>query len=190
MSVKPNDARDRDADTGEPVYTYLINQREEIVSVSDSWIEFALENNARELVDIVGRSLYEFIGHKEVSDFYRHLVEKVRRTGGALLVPFRCDGPTIRRFMELLIERNGEDIKFEGRTVRTEPRDSVSLFDPLIERAGDKLEACSVCQNLHLDGSWVDLEIALRTRKLFYRNSSPNLDYSICPRCKEKPVFS
>jgi len=80
-------------------FTYRVNADDRIVSVNSDWLSFARENQASHLSvkTVVGRPLSQFVTCKEMQHLYDTIIEKVRRTRRTIVIPFRCDGPTVRR---------------------------------------------------------------------------------------------
>ncbi|NQU49755.1 MAG: hypothetical protein HQ519_13975 [Planctomycetes bacterium] len=85
------------------VFSYRIDSEDKILAVSAEWLRFAKENMAADLERefVVGRSLWQFITGDEVKHLYEIIFERARQTGDQIALPFRCDSPTERRFMEL-----------------------------------------------------------------------------------------
>ena len=82
-----------------------VDAEDRIAFVDASWAAFAVENGAPALTaeSVRGTSLWNYISENVTQEFYRIFMRKVRATGRAIVVPFRCDGPECRRFMEMSI---------------------------------------------------------------------------------------
>ena len=83
-------------------FNYSINANDIIQSVSDSFVSFANENlesdpNPSENT-FLGKSVYEFITGNEVKHLYQLLIEQVRTTSKNVVIPYRCDSFTVKRF--------------------------------------------------------------------------------------------
>ena len=91
-----------------PVFEYQIDSNDVLVLVSDDWLAFARENGASELDAkfIIGRSLWDFIPDEPTQTLYRDVIATVRATDQPIVVPFRCDSPTLRRFMRLEVRHH------------------------------------------------------------------------------------
>ena len=75
-----------------------------------TWCEFAADNGAPDLVPPpgpVGQSVFAYIQDATTAELYRRLFESVRRTGRSAVLPFRCDSPALRRFLEMEIRPSG-----------------------------------------------------------------------------------
>lgn len=173
-------------------FEYVINKHDDIVDVSDSWLDFALENDTKFTRDsVIGKSLWEFISNAQTRHLYRILLDKVRKTEEYIQVPFRCDAPDRRRFMELAISslHNGY-VQFKSRILRTELRSTVALLDSTIPRSNKKICMCSWCKQIQTDaGRWMEVERALSELGLFNLDTMPDINHGICPECERRLFY-
>ncbi|PIQ62029.1 MAG: hypothetical protein COV99_07455 [Bacteroidetes bacterium CG12_big_fil_rev_8_21_14_0_65_60_17] len=170
-------------------FTYIVDEDDRIVSISDNWDSFALENKAPDLTAqvVVGQSLFTFVADEATQHIYRIILEQVRRTGRTIVFSYRCDSPSVRRFMELRISRSDEgNVQFDSRIMREEPRDPVLLLDEALERSDDFLSICGWCKKVHVSGEWMEVELALERLDLFGQSPLPRLTHGICPACTER----
>jgi hypothetical protein len=170
------------------LFTYRIDADNKISFVGTEWLAFARENDAEHLTreTVVGQSLFRFIADQETRYLYELIIAKVRRVGRTIVLPFRCDGPCVRRFMELTISLwTDEQIQFEGRLLREEQRDAVALFDPTTGRSDAYLTVCGWCKRLDVSGDWLEAESALQRLPLFNLAQMPKLTHGICDRCSD-----
>ena len=88
-----------------PKYCYVLDGHDAITSVSPAWLAFARENGAQELTAqaVLGHSLWNFIQGAETVRLYQAILRRVRSNSSRVVVPFRCDSPTLRRHMRLEI---------------------------------------------------------------------------------------
>lgn len=184
-------------------YGYNIDEDDNISFVSDSWVEFALNNDAPELSanKIIGRSLWDFISDSNTRQIYRHFLEKVREEKESQVVEFRCDAPECSRLMRLQmrpLDSNGvelistcvEEILSEPIALlqRKEPNDAsreqessaVASDDPTQEF----LEMCSWCKKVLINDTWSELELAAQQLHLLWSNNPPDISHGICDTCK------
>lgn len=167
-------------------FEYTLDAFDRISAVSPEWVAFACENEAPGLTSdhVVGRPLREFISDEETRLLYQVLMNKVRKTGEPLSVKFRCDSPTLRRFMELRIEPTGnEGLQLTGLLVSTEPRKAAILLDCSMPRDNAILMTCSWCKRVHVGEDWIEVEEAIERLGLFDRPRLPRLSHGICPEC-------
>lgn len=168
---------------------YEIDADDRIVALSDAWYRFARENGAgRELCEIAGgTSLWDLIRSEEVRDLYQRIFAGARAHGRPLRVPFRCDSPALRRYMELEISpRPGGGLVLAGQLLHAEPREPVELIanDGAAEVYAPVV-LCSWCKAARLpDGRWGVVEELVRARGLFETSRIPRISHSICPDCQ------
>ena len=85
---------------------YVIDRANRVVAVDDGWIAFAIGNDAPDLPGrVLGANLWTFIANATVQDLYSALFQRIRATGREITIPFRCDSPSVRRFMKLTVGR-------------------------------------------------------------------------------------
>ena len=170
-----------------PRYRYEIDAGDVITSVSDLWSAFARENGAPELTDqqVVGTSLWQFIDGEETRQLYRSLLHRVRTGIPQIILPFRCDSPTLRRFMRLEITAQvNRAIRFEGILERVEPTRRLNLLDPDFPHSSDTLTVCSCCRRVIVDPfGWLEIEEATVRLRLLEVLRVPRLRHRICPDC-------
>lgn len=170
-----------------PTIHYRIDAENRISSVSDSWSEFALDNGSAKLrrEDVVGTSLWDWIADPETEQLYRTLIERVRTTGRKLSVPFRCDAPELRRFMQLQISVTKNDfIDLEAQVAREEKRETQRLLDPTQPRGDELIRMCGWCKKVPVaDDRWLEVEDAITELGLFEAASIPQISHTVCPDC-------
>ncbi len=183
--------RQEDSDT----VWYRIGSQDEILAVSKKWDEFALENGAPHLQAsyVVGRSLWSFISGAEVRHLYELLMARIRGSQRTLVLPFRCDAPDRRRYMEMAVAgMPSREVDFVTRVIREEPRESTWLetaeADPLRTSQGGAeqslLAICSWCKKVRLsETEWVELEQAIARLALFQRETLPRVAHGVCQDC-------
>ena len=167
-------------------FIYRVNAENRISYVDSTWVAFAAENGLPSLTAklVIGTLLWDYISGAGMRQFYRMFMAKVRSTGLPVNVPFRCDGPDCRRFMEMgiiLLARNA--LEFRNYLVREEPRPRVELFNPKFPRKGELLTVCSWCKKVKAS-RWLEAEDAVRELKLFESIGVPMISHGICPDCE------
>jgi len=168
------------------VYGYKINSDNKIINVTSSFNEFATANDTESLSkdNAVGKDLFSYITGKETRHLYEVLMQNVRRSGKRATIPFRCDSPSLRRFMELHVipERDGS-LQFEGVLVREEERPVVPLLDPESDRSEEIISMCSWCKRIQIESHWHDVESALITHRFFEATQLPMISHGVCEDC-------
>lgn len=140
-------------------FGYCIDADDRLTFVASEWLDLAKENAAANLSHeaVCGQPLFTFISDPETQHLYKILIDKVRQSQDSMVVPFRYDSPSLRRFMELHISPLPDGaVQFEGRLVREEPREKVPLLDPSVERSDEIIVACSWCKRIDADEVWLD----------------------------------
>jgi hypothetical protein len=168
---------------------YRIDWDGRITFVNREWSRFAKENAAPELAEgaVVGTLLQDHIAGEETRHLYALIIEKVHRTGQPAVVPFRCDGPTIKRQMELnVLPLPRKETEFRGHVVREEETDYVPLLDRAVPRTDEQLLVCGWCRLVSLNDEWVEVAEAVRRLRLFETRDMPAITHGICTRCRQK----
>jgi len=169
-------------------FVYCVDAKNELSSVNPDWVSFAEENGAQQLKPdaVVGRPLLSFVEGMEAKHLYGILMARVREHQRVLEVPFRCDAPSVRRFMRLRVSPlEDSGLEFVGWIVREEQRKSVALTDASAMRSDEFLGICSWCKKVRVDSAWVEAEEAIERLRLFQSPEQPRLTHGICPSCDE-----
>lgn len=168
---------------------YRIDAANRIVEVDSGWDCFATANGASHLTleRLRGRPLLEFFADQRLRYIYQLLIDSVREHGGARRLPFRCDGPECRRYMELNIRGTSSGfVDFCTRLVKEEPRQKVKLLMEDVTRDESFLTICSWCKKVKVDAQkWLEVEQAIAHLDLFYAQRLPALTHGICQGCLE-----
>jgi hypothetical protein len=165
---------------------YAIDDQDHLIKVSQSYYRFAEENGWDGAGDSLGRSLWDFVAGEDMRKLQRLLLRRIRDQARDVQLPFRCDGPGVRREMDIRIvaNRSGRLVLFSARLRSEQPRDPPQpLLDPHAARGEDLLVMCGWCDRFLVDGEWVEVEEAAQRLELFGRAELPAIDHGICPRC-------
>lgn len=174
----------------EDVLVYRINSTDTIIGVSGNWHAYA-DGNAWtghwRPDDVVGQKLWDFIKGPETRHLYRELFRQVRGGRRCRPIPFRCDSPTERRFLELFLETlPGEQIEITSRIVRIERRSPVRLLETDTPRSKNFITICSMCKKIKMSQEqWVEIEAGLAHLRLFEDVEMPKLTHGLCFRCHQ-----
>lgn len=165
--------------------TYQINSADCITSVSGSWDLFAAANGGgTRATNVVGHSLWDFVVHNATRQVYRDLITRVRG-GRPVTFSYRCDSPTLRRFMQMTMSPGAcGSVTFDSWTLRTEPRDAPAVTISPDIRTGDLLRVCGWCKRVAVaDNEWVEIEIAVDRLGLMADRSPVGVTHGMCPAC-------
>lgn len=167
---------------------YHVEPDHRIGWTSANWDRFAQENGAPELVGgkVVGRSLWDFIEGSDTRTLYNSMLERVRETGTAVDLAFRCDSPDTRRFMVLRMTcPEDRQVLLVAELLREEPRARVRLLDSACPRDGTPVVICSFCKRVESKtGAWWEVEEEEKELDLDEHASVPPLFHAVCPDCK------
>jgi len=166
--------------------SYAIDEHDHLIRVDEGYYSFAEENGWEEATTSLGRSLWNYVAGHEMVKLQRLLVRRIRDEVGDVELPFRCDGPEVRREMNIRIvaRPGGRVVLFSARMRSEEARDLPQrLLDPATPRSGEVLEMCGWCDRFENDGEWVEVEEAARRLELFTKPELPVLSHGICPDC-------
>jgi hypothetical protein len=172
----------------ERTIAYRLDGDDRIADVSAEWGAFARENGAPELAGrtVLGRPIWDFVAGVEARLLWSRLFARCRATRESRRLPYRCDGPDVRRYLVMALEApGGSDILCVSHVMREEPRASVPLLDPAVPRTDEALLACSWCRKVYVGGRWVEVEQAVERLRLFERAELPSLTHGVCPACAE-----
>lgn len=171
-------------------YITKIDKNDEIIYINNHWKSFARENDASDLISksIMGQSIWKFVCDHETIFIYQTLITKARETGLLYRVPFRCDSPNCRRFMEIeIIPLEDGNVGLRSYVVKTEFRDHVRLLDSTVPRSDNFIRMCSYCKKVFVSNSgWFEVEEAIRILDLFAVSELPKITHGICPECYER----
>jgi hypothetical protein len=168
------------------VIEYKINHLDEIVFLNSSWDNFALENDASELIGekVVNSSLWSFIAHETTRQLYKDLLKLVRK-GNVMRFNFNCDSPGKVRFIEMIIspeENNGA--LFQTHTLSVEERLSQRILDRNAKRINKLINICGWCKAIDTgDKDWQHLDSGISMLSLFEQDKLPELSHGICNNC-------
>ncbi len=169
------------------VLVYRIDSTDTIVNVSDNWYTFAGANACKDLhpEDVMGHKLWDFIQGLGTQYLYHELYRRVREGIPLRPIPFRCDSPCERRYLELIIEGLPDgQIDTTSKPLRSEPRSPVKLLDMAAPRSTEFVTVCSVCKKMEVSpGQWAEIEEGLTHLRLFEADVMPQLTHGLCRSC-------
>jgi hypothetical protein len=168
--------------------SYAIDEHDHLVRVDEGYYRFAEENGWDEAGASLGRSLWDYVSGSDLRKLQRMLVRRVRDEVGDVELPFRCDGPDVRREMVIrIVARPGGRVVLFSASLRSEEERELAqpLLDPEAPRSNELLEMCGWCDRFEVDGEWVEVEEAARRLELFNRPELPALSHGICPDCNQ-----
>lgn len=178
------------SDTG---FRYRIDGQNMIVSVGEDWDDrtHALEAAAPESKDVLGTCILEHVTGSENRQIFSLLFAQCRKTRQTLFVQFRCDGPELRRWMELEIRPLADRrIEVISRLVSSATRPYVALLDCLVKRSDNMVTICSWCKRVQVGAVWEEVEDAVNLLGLFKNEAQPSLQQGMCEQCEQAVMAS
>ncbi len=168
-------------------YRYRVNAADKVIWVDPLWVAFAEENGAAELTQdsVLGRCLWGFLADDETRELYRKIHDRVRSSGKSVVLPFRCDSPSLQRYMRMTIrpEDDGQ-LMYESRLLRVEPQRKLVALEVKAPRSHAVLTMCSCCKRALLEpAGWLEMEDVSARLKLDTSQKVPDLRYTTCPDC-------
>ena len=168
--------------------SYAIDDQDRLIRVDEGYYRFAEENGWDSAGDSLGRTLWDFVAGKETQKLQRMLLRRIRNEVRSVELPFRCDGPDVRREMDIRIaaDHTGRVVLFSARLRSEETREAPQpMFDPKVARGSDLLAMCAWCDRFLVNEEWVEVEEAATRLELFRRSQLPKISHGICPDCSE-----
>jgi hypothetical protein len=167
---------------------YIIDESDRITGISENWLPFARDNRAGETCNpdlIITKSIWDFIDGPETTQLYEIIFNAVRTSHKAIVVPFRCDAPDKRRYLELIITPiDHGHIEFTSSTIREELRDTVEILESGRLRTDEFIKMCSMCKKVEVsENSWEETESAVVSMNLFEKIKLPRISHGLCPEC-------
>jgi hypothetical protein len=164
--------------------TYRIDERDDIVFVSESWGRFAVANGAAGLATgVLGRLLWDFVGEMTTRQLYENLVDR----GRTAAFTYRCDAPECRRFMHMTLRPSGRrGVEFDSVTLRTEARRPIVLAPAPAGPADRLLCMCSWCKRVDVHGAWEEIETAVQRLAVFDAGAPPAVTHAMCADCQAR----
>jgi hypothetical protein len=172
-----------------PKYCYRVDEADRLVWVDSWWLAFARENGAADLTEaaVLGRSLWDYVTGDDTKRLYQDIHGRIRSSHQTIVLPCRCDSPTLDRHMQLTISLEPEGVLlYESLLLCVTPRPYLSVLDPLRPRSRAFLTMCSCCKRSLLEPyGWLDIEDVSVRLRLFEQQGIPELHYEVCPACAQ-----
>lgn len=167
---------------------YRIDPAGHLIQFNDQWDLFARDNATPQLVQgrITGQTLWNFIQDPETRHLHQTLVQRAKTRGHPLVLPFRCDAPALRRFMEMeIVPLADGGTEYRCRTLKTETRAAIELLAPKLEQRDPlrMLRMCSWCNKVAVADLWQEVEHAIIRLKLFDAATLPGITHTMCDVC-------
>ena len=140
---------------------YWLDGEDKIIGVGSTWDFFAGENEGREVVSelVVGRSLWEFISGDPTRMWLSSILTLARIRNENVNRPYRCDSPTVKRFMNLEIKKDADGVlHLVHSLVRVEAMSVPCRVNPTPSPGKKMIQRCSVCNRFNTAKGWTEAE--------------------------------
>lgn len=168
-------------------YRYRVNAADQIVWVDSLWLAFAQENGASELTEqsVIGHTLWDFIAGDVTRQLFANMHAEARQRQKAVVLPFRCDSPSLKRHMQLTITaENAGYLLYKSVLLQVEPQDDVG---EIYEQRGPSdcfLTMCSCCKRVLVESlGWLGLDDVSARLRILDQQQVPSLRYAVCSDC-------
>jgi hypothetical protein len=167
--------------------SYSIDKNNIIRSIDTNFMAFAKANGWDSAEsDVIDRHLGEFISGNEIKLLTEKLIDKVRRTKHPISIPYRCDSPDARRYLEMRLQLFPDNqILFANRILRVIPQNLPGYSLLRSTNCEDSDCVCSWCNQAKLkDDQWVDIDVAIRSLDLMAGNPELKITHGLCNSCQ------
>lgn len=158
---------------------YRIDSQNVLREVSPDWDDFAVKTRASEACGhrVLNRPLWGFISDIGTRSFLNALFFHARQQGASLALTYRCDGPDIRRWFEMVLEpMPGDELVVRHETLNVAHGGSILRIP-----APDAACQCTQCLRYHVNEDWIEGALI-----------GPGVDTiiprRICPECRAAAV--
>src|ERR1700754_493162 len=94
---------------------FWLDDANRISRVNDTWDRFALDNEGHDCTAdaVLGRPLNQFVNGDTTKILVDTLILRARALKSPVEREYRCDSPETKRFMQMRLEPEGTQLKFE-----------------------------------------------------------------------------
>lgn len=161
---------------------YELDADDRVAAAHGAWDACAPRNGVAQCP--LGQSLWTLVDGIETVHVLRRIIAGVRKSGAAVEVPFRCDGPAVERHMQFrAAPLDGGRVRIATRLLFELPAHGTSA-PPAPFGAEAMICMCSWCSRIRAaDGSWLPpAEVAARLG-MFCGVRMPAITHGICGAC-------
>ena len=174
--------------TNDRMYSYELDSEDRIVFCSDTWDNFAAENDGSHLAfdKISGQSIWSHISCERTVGLYQRIFASAR-AGKPVQFFLRCDSPSIRRLLHVSVSPTIDGrVRTTTLLFRSDEREPLPTV--MCEEKPDGEECytlCTWCNKLDVDG-WRELEAVTGDRDSEGKASPPAVRHGICDPCYDR----
>jgi hypothetical protein len=157
---------------------YRIDNSDVLTDVGGAWDDFARANGG--IGNVVGRPLWHFVTGADVRGVWAQLLRRVREAESQLAFLYRCDGPGVRRLMQMELLAEGGSVAFRSTQIKAA---SAATYAGRWEQGTcrDAVVVCGWCARVLLD-DWVAPEDAAAQLGLTGGRAA-RLSHGLCETC-------
>jgi uncharacterized CHY-type Zn-finger protein len=141
--------------------SYTIDKDGKIIHVDLKWDLFALENQGKINVlkdQILGRKVTDFIVGDHVRMWYESLITLARVSGKRVEREYRCDSPTHKRYMlMMLIPFKNGNLRIDHYLLKEEKIEKKIEID-FSGKYSNIITRCSSCNRFYYKYKWIDID--------------------------------
>ena len=166
---------------------YRLDRTDRIVEVGGEWDRFAEENGGSDVVAnrIIGTPLFKHVAGEASRNYIWTAVDMVRKLITPRRFAYRCDSPSQKRFMEMVIKPDASGgVLMEHYTVRVEPLRPKARFVAGREGAPALIIRCSMCNRTRHQGIWLEPDVAV-AEKALEPDGTHQVAYGVCTQCRQ-----
>lgn len=178
--------------------SYWVDRQDVIYKVSESWdanMDPECWTDRASGKVIIGKSLFDFVCDDETRMYIKSILDVVRLLPQSAFRYYRCDTPTLKRYMRMVISwEHGDSVCFSHEQIKSEPLIRKVIFTPVnkqVKRENNskadlarpyQYVRCSLCNQISKDGysGWGDADKLAETGITF---SVIEVSYGICQNC-------
>ena len=162
---------------------YTVDRHDVIVEVNDQWDGFALANGGDRAcaANVVGAKLFDSIAGDAARMFMTAILMRVRVSGQAESVPYRCDSDTMRRYYTMTLSPLPDMAVQVIHDFDRQEKGEVSVRIEPVRRGAPGVLRCSLCCRLQTDEGWVDPFDGKA-------DQTWRVIHTVCPDCRDAPV--
>ncbi len=168
--------------------SYTLDATDTIVAVGGAWNDFAIKNDGAEIVSekVIGKKLDQFVHGDETLMFVRTMIMSARVLKRPVVRPYRCDSPSLKRFMEMKVEpKERGEVDVSHRELRSEPSlHAVRVAAAAMGTSAISVKRCSICNWVRAQQVWSELDEAIAAQRVSLVDSQAlRVVYGVCPDC-------
>lgn len=168
---------------------YEVDRNDIIVALSDDWDATINDHHDPKLLSrsLIGKPLSDFISGDVSMMFTETMIASARVQQKPIIKPYRCDSPTRKRRMQMILTPFLEGhVRVEHQQVTETPwQHPMHMRTVGTRQRVGKIKRCSMCNNL-LDGeAWVTQD-AYFANHIQTNPESLAVFYGICPNCSQR----